>query len=193
MNEVEILQVLQDRGGLVRGHFRLSSGLHSDLFVQKFRVLEHPRLAQRLGEEIARRFAGKFDLVASPALGAVILGFATALAADTPIVIGERVGGRMTFRRGFEIEPHRRVLVVEDVVTTGDSARELVQLVAARAGEPVGVGALIDRTDRSRPPDLGVPFQALVRLELSHWTEPACPLCRRQEPLVDPGGRRVRP
>lgn len=193
MNEVEIVQVLQDQGALLRGHFLLSSGLHSDLFVQKFRVLEHPRLAQRLGEEIAHLFPGKFDLVASPALGAVILGFTTALAAGTPIVIAERVQGRMTLRRGFEIPPHERTLVVEDVVTTGRSAREVLDLVEARGGEPVGVGALIDRGDRSRPRDLGVPFKALVHLQLSSWPESECPLCRRGQPLVDPGSRRLEP
>lgn len=195
MNPVEIMQVLEDKGAVMRGHFELSSGRHSNLFVQKFRVLEHPRLAQRFGESLAELFDKRFDVVAAPAVGAVVLGFTTALAADARSIFAERVDGAMSFRRGFDIDPHAKVLVIEDVVTTGGSAREVVDLVKQAGGEVVGVGALLDRADPSRTEDegaLGAPLRALVRLEVESWHPDDCPLCASNEPLQDPGSRRIR-
>lgn len=191
MNQAEILDVLESKGAVLRGHFKLSSGRHSDLFVQKFRVLEHPHLAERFGSAIAGLFEGLFDAVASPAVGALVLGFSTALAAHTRFIFAERVDDAMTFRRGFAIAPHEKVLVVEDVVTTGGSAREVVDAVRSAGGIPVGVGVLIDRGDPARPPDFGVPLRALVTLEVSSWAPEECPQCARGVPLEDPGSRRL--
>jgi orotate phosphoribosyltransferase len=191
VNETEILEVLEGRGAVLRGHFRLSSGRHSDVFVQKFRVFENPRLTQRFGESIAGLFPDGFDLVASPAIGAITLGFAVALAADVKMIFAEREEDRLAFRRGFDVEPHSRVLVVEDVVTTGGSAREVVDLVKAHQGQVAGVGALLDRGDRGASSDLGAPLRALVRLTTDSWEPEECPLCARSEPLTDPGSRRL--
>jgi orotate phosphoribosyltransferase len=191
MNESEVLQVLEDRGAVLRGHFRLSSGRHSDLFVQKFRVLEHPRLAQRFGQELAESFPDSFDLVASPAVGAVVLGFTTALAGNSRFIFSERSGDEMQFRRGFEVPPHARVLVVEDVITTGGSALEVVELVRRAGGNPIGVGALIDRDDPARQWDAGVPLRALITVKAQSWEPSGCPLCARAEPMDDPGSRRL--
>ncbi len=191
MNETELLEVLEDRGAVLRGHFRLSSGRHSDHFVQKFRVFENPRLTQSLGEEIARQWEGRFDAVASPAVGAIVLGFATALAAGARIVFAEREEGSLGFRRGFVLEPHERTLVVEDVITTGGSAREVVDLVRSSGAEAIGVGALIDRGDPARSPDLGAPLHALLHLDVASWDERDCPLCAAGKPLDDPGSRRL--
>ena len=190
MDEGEVLSLLEEHGAVMHGHFKLSSGRHSDLFAQKFRVLEHPHLTQQLGAEIAARFEDKFDVVASPAVGALVLGFATALGGGTRFIFCERVGGDMTFRRGFEIAPGERVLIVEDVVTTGGSAREVVDLVAERGGEVVAVAALVDRADAARG-DLGAPLHALVTLKASSWEADSCPLCQADEPLTDPGSRRL--
>ena len=191
MSQTEIRQVLESKGAVLHGHFELSSGRHSDLFVQKFRVLEHPHLAERFGRDLAALFEGRFDAVASPAVGAIVLGFSTALAGRARFLFAERVDGRMTFRRGFSIDPHERVLVVEDVVTTGGSAREVVDAVRAAGGIPVGVSALIDRGDPARPPDLGAPLRALVALEVASWPPEDCPMCRRGETVEDPGSRRL--
>jgi orotate phosphoribosyltransferase len=191
MNEVEVMEVLESRGAVLRGHFRLSSGRHSDLFVQKFRVLEHPKLAQRFGESLAALFPEGFDVVAAPAVGAVVLGFATGLAAEVRSIFAERADGVLAFRRGFRIRPRERVLVVEDVVTTGGSAREVVDLVKAAGGTVVGVGSLIDRGDPARPPDLGAPLRSLVKLQVASWAPEDCPLCASNEPLDDPGSRRL--
>jgi orotate phosphoribosyltransferase len=192
VNETEILEVLEKKGAVLRGHFRLSSGRHSDVFVQKFRILEHPRLAQSFGEEIAKHFAGSFDAVASPAVGAIILGFTTALAANVRMIFAERVeGDELQFRRGFELAPHEKTLIVEDVITTGGSAREVVELVRRSGAIPVGVGALIDRGDPARTGDLGAPLHALVRLNVASWTEDECPLCAAGKEFDDPGSRRM--
>lgn len=191
MNPTEVMGILEERGAILRGHFKLSSGRHSDLFVQKFRVLEHPRLAQRFGESIAAAFGNDFDVVASPAIGAIVLGFSTALAGDARMIFAEREADEMRFRRGFEIVPRERTLIVEDVITTGGSAREVVDLVRAAGGEPIGLGALIDRGDPARPPSFGVPFKSLLKLEVASWEPAGCPLCADGEPLRDPGSRRV--
>ena len=191
MNPTEIMQVLERKGAVLHGHFVLSSGRHSDVFVQKFRVLEHPRLAQRFGESIAELFGGRFDVVACPAVGAVVLGFTTALAGGARMIFAERSGDGMEFRRGFEVDPHERVLVVEDVVTTGGSAREVVDLARAAGGAVVGVGALIDRSDPEDPPDLTVPLRALLKVPATSWRPDECLLCARGEPVTDPGSRRL--
>jgi orotate phosphoribosyltransferase len=187
----EILEVLESTGAVLRGHFKLSSGRHSDLFVQKFRVLEHPSLATRFGSDIAKLFGGEFEAVASPAVGAIVLGFTTALAAGGRFVFAERVDDRMTFRRGFGFAPGERVLVVEDIVTTGGSAREVVDAARAAGANVVGVGVLIDRGDPARPPDLGVELRSLVRLDVSSWAPDECPLCKSGVGLEDPGSRRL--
>lgn len=191
MNQLEIIEVLEKRGAILRGHFRLSSGRHSDVFVQKFRVFEHPKLTQRFGESIAQLFPGAFEVVASPAVGAIALGFATGLAADVRVVFSERVEGVMEFRRGFELKPRERTLIVEDVLTTGGSAREVLSLVKDAGGYPIGIGALLDRGDPARFADLGVPVKALVHMDATSWDPAGCPLCERGEPVTDPGSRRA--
>lgn len=191
MNPAELLHVLEAKGAILHGHFVLSSGRHSDLFVQKFRVLEHPRLTQSIGDAIAAAWPEEFEVVASPAIGAVVLGFATALARNVRFVFAERSEDALVFRRGFEIRPHERVLVVEDVITTGGSAAEVVSLVKQSDGRCMGVGALLDRADPARAPDLGVPLRSLVKLPAKSWTPEDCPLCAANEPLSDPGSRRL--
>lgn len=191
MNPAEVLEVLERRRAVLRGHFRLSSGRHSDVFVQKFRVFEQPRLTQTLGEAIADRFDRDFEAVASPALGAIVFGFATALAADARMVFAERVDDALEFRRGFRLGSRERVLVVEDVITTGGSAREVVDLVRSAGATPIGVGALIDRGDPTRRSDYRVPFESLLKLEVTSWEPEDCPLCADGVPLDDPGSRRL--
>jgi orotate phosphoribosyltransferase len=191
VTEAEVLSVLEEKGAVLRGHFQLSSGRHSDVFVQKFRVLEHPQIARDFGIELARAFEGEFDLVACPAVGAVVLGFATALAGGTRMIFAERAGKDMTFRRGFRVEPRQRTLVVEDVITTGGSALEVVELVRQAGGEPVGIATLIDRGDPTRPETFGVPVRSLVQLDVSSWDPGDCPLCAKDVPLTDPGSRRL--
>ena len=192
MNPAEVRGILEERGAILEGHFQLSSGRHSDLFVQKFRVLEHPRLAQRFGESLAEAFGYGFDCVACPAVGAVVLGFATALAGDARMIFAEREGAEMKFRRGFRLGARERTLIVEDVVTTGGSAAEVLGLVRAAGAEPVGVGVLIDRGDPSQAPSFGVPLRSLLKLEVTSWDPEECPLCADGIALEDPGSRRIK-
>ena len=193
MDEAEILEALEERGAVLRGHFRLSSGRHSDVFVQKFRVFEDPLLTRTLGEQMAQMFENDpFDTVASPAVGAIVLGYSVALASASRMIFSEREGDDMTFRRGFNLAPNERVLVVEDVVTTGGSAREVVDLVLAAGATPIGAAVLLDRSDPNDPPDLGVPLRSLVRLDVASFTEDDCPQCAEGLELEDPGSRRLR-
>ncbi|MGH2751183.1 MAG: orotate phosphoribosyltransferase [Actinomycetota bacterium] len=186
-----VLELLERTGAVQRGHFRLASGRHSDVYAQKFRVLEHPAVARNLGEAIARSFEGKFEVVVSPAVGALVLGFTTALAAGARFIFTERVEGAMVLRRGFATQPGERVLVVEDVVTTGGSVREVLDLLDESESPVAGVGALIDRRDRDAPPGFAVPFRALLRLDAPTWDPGACPLCLGHEPITDPGSSRL--
>jgi orotate phosphoribosyltransferase len=191
LNPAEISEVLAGKGAILRGHFVLSSGRHSDTFVQKFRIFEHPKLTEAFGEALGQEFGGDFDVVASPAVGALVLGFATALAADARFVFAEREEDALSFRRGFVLRPRERVLVVEDVITTGGSAREVVELVRSQGAQPVGIGALIDRSDPSRVSSFGVPLRALLKMEVASWDPDECALCAKNEPVSDPGSRRL--
>jgi orotate phosphoribosyltransferase len=184
----EALAILERSGALLSGHFELTSGLHSDRYVQKARVFEQPEVAMELAREIASWYT-RIDVVLSPAVGAIPLGFAVAIMARARSIFAERHDGRMQLRRGFAIEPGERVLVVEDVVTTGGSARECYGLGAEFGAERLGVAALVDRSTGP----LEFPLRAVVRVEATTWTPDACPLCRRGLPIDSPGSRRLHP
>jgi orotate phosphoribosyltransferase len=186
VREPEVLDLLRDQGALRTGHFLLSSGKHSPVYVEKARVFEHPPVVARLGEAIASRFEA-LESVVSPAVGALPLGFAVALAAGARFVYAEREEGRMALRRGFRLRPGERVLVVEDVVTTGGSAAEVFDLVAASGAEAVGVAALVDRSTDDMP----FPFTALARVEAAVFDPEDCPSCADGVPLESPGSRHL--
>jgi orotate phosphoribosyltransferase len=171
---------------MLGGHFVLSSGRHSDRYVQKARLLERPELAMEAAREIASWYS-MIEVVVAPAVGAVSLGFAVALAAGARSVFTERVEDRMTLRRGFDLAAGERTLVVEDVVTTGGSAREVADVVAALGADLLGVAALVDRS--TGPVDL--PLRALLRVEARAWPADECPLCRAGRAFDSPGSRRL--
>jgi orotate phosphoribosyltransferase len=176
--------LLERHGALLRGHFRLTSGRHSNLYVQKARLLEHPEPTMAMAREIASWYDG-VKVVVAPAVGAIALGFAVALASGARSVFAERVDGRMALRRGFHISAGERTLVVEDIVTTGGSAREVIDLVKASGGAPLGVAALVDRSTGG----LDVPLRALVRIDAVSWSPSECPLCHEEVPIDSPGSR----
>jgi orotate phosphoribosyltransferase len=187
LDEAEVLQALRDVGAVTTGHFVLSSGRHSEVYAEKFRALERPELAVSLGASLAARFAGqRIDVVLSPALGAIVLGFTTALALGARFIFAERDAGEMRLRRGFRVGPGERVLVVEDVVTTGRSLKEVLALVDPEA--LAGIGALLDRSSGL---DLGMPLTSLARLDAPTWDPAACPRCAAGEPAVAPGSRHL--
>lgn len=180
------LDLLAERGGILRGHFLLTSGKHSDVYVEKARMFEDPALVVGFAREIASWYPG-VQAVASPAVGAIPLGFAVALEAGARFVFAEREEGRMTFRRGFRLAPGERTLVVEDVVTTGGSARDVWEAVRGTGAEALGVAALVDRSVA----DPGIPLRALVRLEAGVYDPAECPLCSRGEPIESHGSRHL--
>jgi len=186
MTPAEATVLFERAGAMLSGHFLLSSGRHSDRYVQKARVLEDPVSAMDLAREMASWY-GRIEAVVAPAVGAIPLGFAVALAAQARSLFAERETERMALRRGFAVGPGERVLVVEDVVTTGASAGEVWDLVGDLGAERLGVAALIDRT--ATPP--AFPLRAVLRVEAATWDPAACPLCREGRPIDSPGSRHL--
>jgi len=188
MTENEILEIFRQHSAVLEGHFILSSGLHSDRYIQCALVLQHPRVAEQLCSELAaklRHLGAK--VVAAPALGGVIVSHEVARALGVRALFTERQEGAMTLRRGFSLEPGEPTLVVEDVVTTGGSTRETMTAVEQAGGRIVGGGSLIDRSGGNV--DLGVPRAALVTLEVKNYDPADCPLCKSGTPAVKPGSR----
>ena len=183
MSPQEAAALLERSGAILHGHFELTSGRHSDLYVQKARVLEDPAATMELAREISSWYPEGVDVVVAPAVGAIPLGFAVALAAGARSIFAERVDGAMRLRRGFGLREGERALVVEDVVTTGGSAREVEELVRASGARSLGVAALVDRSSS----DVGFPMRALVRIGATSWEPADCPLCARGVPLDAPG------
>ncbi len=188
LNSREVEALLEESGALTRGHFVLSSGLHSPAYVQCARLLEEPRRARRVGRALARLLASlRPASVLSPALGGLIIGHEVAEGLGVPFRFVERREGTMELRRGFALEPGERVVIVEDVVTTGRSTLETAQVARAAGGEVVAVGAIIDRTGGEDPFD--VPFFHLLELDLPTWPAGECPLCVEGGSPVKPGSR----
>ena len=183
----EAARLFEESGAMLRGHFRLTSGRHSDVYVQKARVLERPEVAVALAGEIASWYP-RVDVVVAPAVGAITLGFAVALEAGARSIFAEREDGRMRLRRGFWVASDERALVVEDVITTGGSAKEVVDLVRETGAETMGVAALIDRSTEPLP----FPLKALLRVDAPTWEADRCPLCAAAAPIGAPGSRYVR-
>ncbi|HVL33014.1 MAG TPA: orotate phosphoribosyltransferase [Actinomycetota bacterium] len=188
MKPEDLMAKLEQYGALMHGHFKLTSGRHSDTYVQKQMILSHPRITATLGKAIAELYAEtKFETVLSPAVGAILLGNAVAYAADTRFVFAEREEGGMKLRRGQALHPGERVLVVEDIVTTGGSVAEVIAAAEEAHADVVGVVALVDRTTSAPPFEL----TSLLRIEARDWTPEECPLCAKGVPFDSPGSRHL--
>ncbi|MCX5665742.1 MAG: orotate phosphoribosyltransferase [Candidatus Omnitrophica bacterium] len=189
MNEKEVLGLFEKSGALLKGHFKLSSGLHSEKYLQCALVLQHPDMAERLSKALAGNFSKeKIDVVIGPALGGVTLAYEVARAVGSRGLFTERQDGKMVLRRGFSISKGEKVLVVEDVVTTGGSTKEVIDLVRSFGANVVGVGSIIDRSGVAI--DFGAPFKPLAKVEVETFQEDKCPLCKREMPITKPGSRR---
>ncbi len=176
-------------GAFLEGHFQLSSGLHSPRYLQCALYLAEPARAEAAGRQLAARLkACAAKLVVAPALGGVVIGHEVARALDVPFFFTERAEGVMTLRRGFTIEPGARVLVVEDVVTTGKSTREVIEVVRERGGVVVGVGAIVNRSGEDNP-FAPLPFTTLLTVSIPTYQPAECPLCKQGVPVVKPGSR----
>jgi orotate phosphoribosyltransferase len=182
------LDLLRASGAWLEGHFRLSSGLHSSAYLQCARVLQHPDYAAELGTGLALEMRPAApQVVLSPALGGIVIGHEVARALGVRAIFAERSGESLTLRRGFELVPGERVLVVEDVVTTGLSTRETIAVARAAGATVVGAAAIVDRSDHRA--GLEVPFAALITLQVPAWEAADCPLCLQGLPVVKPGSR----
>jgi orotate phosphoribosyltransferase len=190
LTDEAIVAALKDADAIRTGHFVLTSGRHSDTYVQCARILEDPALTTRLAEAAVERLPEGLgiDLVAAPAVGGLIIGFAVAQALGVKFIFSEREQGSMVFRRAFAVPEGARVLVVEDVVTTGGSVGEVIDLVRQAGGEVVGVVSLIDRGGDKK---FDAPFWPLLRLEVESWAADACGLCADGVPKYSPGSRRI--
>lgn len=189
MNSKQILEHFRETDALLEGHFILSSGLHSPVYLQCALALQYAPDAAKFGRAIAEHFTDtNIKTVASPAIGGLIIGYETAKALNARFIWTERENGAMTLRRGFSIKEGERILVVEDVITTGGSTRECIEALDARGAKLTKAASIIDRSNGAA--DVGVPRISLVSLEVLSYTPENCPMCRQGEIAVKPGSRK---
>ena len=188
MRPEDVLDVFRTSGGLLEGHFRLTSGLHSERYLQSALVLQYPEFAERLGRELADRTRHlQPTAVLSPALGGIVIGHEVAASLGVRALFAERQDGTLLLRRGFALGGGDRVLVVEDVVTTGGSTMETARVAEAAGARAVGAAAIVDRS--AGQSTLELPLQALLELDVPTYQPDHCPLCARGVPVVKPGSR----
>jgi orotate phosphoribosyltransferase len=184
----EVIQKFKDTGALLEGHFVLTSGLHSSVYLQCALVLEHPREAEQFGRGLANHFLDQgIQVVAAPAIGGLVIGHEVARTLGARFIWTERENGKMTLRRGFTVSPGERLLVVEDVVTTGGSTRETVDALRRLGAKVIAAASIIDRS--SGKADVGVPRVALATLDVPSVEPADCEACRRGESAIKPGSR----
>ena len=188
MKPDEVRALLERRGAMQSGHFVLSSGLHSDRFIQKFRIFEDPPTAEAVGAALADMLRpSKPEVVVTAAVGGIIPGFVVAKALGVRTIFVEKVDGKATLRRGFSLAPGERVAIVEDVMTTGKSVGEAVDVVRGAGADVVAIGAVVKRGRVELP----LPVIALLDLPLADYPPDSCPLCAAGVPKTDPGSRRT--
>ena len=189
MNAEEVIDQFRTTGALLEGHFQLTSGLHSTVYLQCALVLQHPLKAEAFGRAIAERYRGEgIQLVASPAIGGIVIGHEVARALGARFIWTERESGQMTLRRGFTISPGEKTLVVEDVITTGGSTRETIDALRQAGADVVAAASIIDRSGGSV--DVSVPRTALATLKVLSVDPSACDACKLGERVVKPGSRK---
>ena len=181
-----VLDIFKTAEAIKEGHFLLASGLHSPVYWEKFRILQYPHLTAKLCRLIAQHFEQqRIDLVAGPTTGGIILAFETARQLGTRGIFAEKEGGARLFRRDFEIAPGERVLIVDDILTTGSSVKETISAVDRLGGIIIGIGVLVDSSEKDL--DFGVPLFSCLRAPTTAYSPQGCPLCAAHIPLVKPG------
>ena len=192
MNAEQVIDQFRTTGALLEGHFQLSSGLHSTVYLQCALVLQFPEKAEAFGRAIAEKFAGQgIQLVASPAIGGIVIGHEVARALGARFIWTEREAGQMTLRRGFSVSPGEKTLVVEDVVTTGGSTLDTIEALKRAGADVIAAASIIDRSAGSA--DVGVPLTALASLKVLSVEAAVCEACKLGEPVVKPGSRKAAP
>jgi orotate phosphoribosyltransferase len=189
LNKAEATDIFTESGALMEGHFKLTSGRHSNRYMQCAQVLQYPHFTEKLAAHIAEKYNGeKIDFVIGPAMGGIIVSYEVARQLGVPGIFCERENGKMALRRGFKLEPGHKVLVVEDVVTTGGSVVEVMEIVRQSGAEVVGVAVLVDRS--AGKVDFGVRTEAVLSMDIESWEATECPLCKAgQGEAIKPGSR----
>jgi orotate phosphoribosyltransferase len=188
ISKEKIIAIFKETGALLEGHFLLTSGLHSASYFQCAKVFQYPWHAEFLCKEIATHFKNaRIDTVVSPAVGGIVTGQETARLLGVRSIFTERVDGRMTLRRGFEVKPGERILVVEDVTTTGGSVKEVIESMNSAKAEVVSVAAVVDRSGGNVRFD--VPYFSLLQMDVATYAPESCPLCAAGTEAVKPGSR----
>ncbi|MBU4314767.1 MAG: orotate phosphoribosyltransferase [Actinobacteria bacterium] len=192
MKTEEVMKKFEDAGAIQKGHFKLTSGVHSDTYIQCAQIMQHPEFMHNLCSELGKKFRGDdIDVIVGPAIGGIIMAhvMARVLGPWVKAIFTERENGKMTLRRSFEINPGEKVIVVEDVTTTGSSVREVIDIVKSRKGKVVGVGVLIDRSGGKV--DFGIKTEKLLTIDIKTYLPEECPLCKKGIPVVKPGSREL--
>ena len=191
MTQDEVKELFIKTGAIMEGHFLLTSGLHSPLYVEKFQVLQHPKYTEQLCIALAEKFLeDNIEVVVGPITGGILLAHEVGKRLGTRAIFTERENGKMTLRRGFVIKPGERVLIVEDIVTTGGSIKEVLDVVVEHGGIPVGIGMLVDRSGGKA--SFGeVPYKALLNLDVTTYDPSDCPLCKQNIPMTKRGSRKL--
>ena len=192
MTREEIIEMLKEAGVLLEGHFLLTSGRHSDRYMQCAKIFQYSKYSVPLCAELVEKYKDdNVELVIGPAIGAIQMAYEVGRQLGVKNIFAEREDGKMTLRRGFTIEKGQRVLIVEDVVTTGGSVKEVMELVKEAGGEIVGIGSIVDRTGGTI--DFGVPYKSAFSMDITSYEADECPICKSGEiPLVKPGSRKIK-
>ena len=192
INKEEIMRRFEEAGAIQKGHFKLTSGVHSDAYIQCAQIMQYPEFIHNLCSELGKKFKGtEVDVIIGPAIGAIIMSHVMAMVLGPWVraIFTERENGKMILRRSFEIKKGEKVLVVEDITTTGSSAREVIDIVKSRQAEVVGVGALIDRSGGKV--DFGIRYEKLLTIKMNTYEPDDCPLCKNKIPITKPGSRKA--
>lgn len=188
MTREEIMNIFSMSNGILKGHFKLTSGRHSNQYMQCAKLFVNPEHSEKLCNALAAKLKGiDIEYVASPAVGGIIMGYVMAKHLDALNVFAERVNGVMELRRGFNIPKGAKVLVVEDVVTTGGSVKEVIHLIKSLGAEVVAVASIVDRS--AGKADFGYNYYSLLEIDIPTWDERECPMCKEGQPIEKPGSR----
>lgn len=191
LTKEQIIQIFKDKEVMLEGHFLLTSGRHSDKYMQCAKLFQYADVSELICKQLAEQFAEKkIDLVVGPAIGGITMAYEMGRQLGVKNIFAERENGQMTFRRGFEVPQGANVLVVEDVVTTGGSVKEVIALLKEHGANVVGVGSVVDRS--AGKVDFGVEFKAVLSMEVVSYEPENCPICKTGLPLVKPGSRKLK-
>lgn len=190
-NDEMVLDTLRESGALLEGHFLLSSGRHSDRYCQCARLLQYPDKAEKVLKIVADKLKEvDFDMVVGPAMGGIVVSYEVARQTKKPGIFAERVEGEMTIRRGFEIKEGQKVIISEDVITTGKSSLEVAKAIEEMGGEVVGLCCIVDR--RAEGVEFPYPIFSAIKLEIKSYEKEDCPMCRNGIPYIKPGSRNIK-